>query len=85
MTDILHTDSSESYALTVATPLKDMLVVPMPLKPSRASPLGAVDGSSQEAETVLTWTTGYRTALSAMMSKHSFHFFCCSSPSAARA
>lgn len=30
MTDILHTDSSESYALTVATPLKDMLVVPMP-------------------------------------------------------
>ena len=56
MTDILHTDSSESYALTVATPLKDMLVVPMPLKPSRASPLGAVDGSSQEAETVLTST-----------------------------
>ena len=54
MTDILHTDSSESYALTVETPQKDMLVVQMHLQPSRASPMSAVDGSSQEAEKVMT-------------------------------
>ena len=58
-------------------------MVPMPLKPSMGpSPLGAVGrpGSGHG----LDLDNGYRTALSAMMSKHSFQFFCCSSPSAAK-
>ena len=48
--------------------MKLMPVVPMPSKPSMATPLGAVAGSAQEAVTVWTWTSGYRTQLSAMMS-----------------
>ena len=63
------------YSVTVAQSMKDMPVVPMPLKPSMRtpSPLGV---SRQEAVTVLTWSTGYRTACSAIMSKHLFQVFC---------
>ena len=56
------------YALTVLQPMKFMPVVPMPSKPSMAMPLGLVAASAQDAVTVWTWMSGYRTQLSAMRS-----------------